>query len=302
MMQRWFRDHRDAWYAAFQRDRHRTGQSAVLVILLGVLLAIPGWLAHATLSLHELTPKATESSEVLVFLDDSLALEDRLILERRFSENPQVSTLAFVPKAQALADLAAYDGLASIGELADDNPLPDAYALQLVPATMLETEQAFIAEISQDSGVLAVRYFPSIQAQLADVLSVLSGVVIALIILTAVGVSMAVFVVSGAEAFRDDRRLQLYTLLGASRRYIRRPYLYRAAVQGGLSGISASLVVWGINAVLSWAFSTELERLGATHDAFGVRWDVWAALCVIAVCCSWIGAERAIAMRLNRMH
>ena len=302
MMQRWFRDHRDAWYAAFQRDRHRTGQSAILVILLGVLLAIPGWLAHATLSMQQLTPSTTESSEVLVFLKESLELEDRMILERRLGAEPQVITVAFVPKAQALSELAAYDGLASIGELAEDNPLPDAYALTLVPAAMVDAEQALVAQLSQEAGVLAVRYFPSIQARLADVLRVLSGVVIALVILTALGVSMAVFVVSGAEAFRDDRRLQLYTLLGASRRYIRRPYLYRAVVQGALSGMSASLVVWGINTVLSAAFSTELARLGAPNDALMVRWEVWVVLCVVAICCSWIGAERAIAMRLNRMH
>jgi hypothetical protein len=33
-----------------------------------------------------------------------------------------------------------------------------------------------------------------------------------------------------------------------------------------------------------------------------VRWEVWIALCVGAIGCSWIGAERAIALRLNRMH
>ena len=302
MMQRWVRDHRDAWYAAFQRDRHRTGQTATLVVLLGILLAIPGWLAHALLSIDEITPRATESSEVLVFLEETLELEDRMIMERRLGEHAQVTELIFVPRAQALSYLAKNDGLSSIRDLADDNPLPDVYLLRLVPGGASEAERDVVAQALSQSGVLAVRYFPSIQARLADVIGVLGGVVIAMIILTAFGVSMAVFVVSGAEAFRDDRRLQLYTLLGASRRYIRRPYLYRATVQGALAGVLASLVVWGINTVLSQAFSTELRSLGAPNEALMVRWEVWIALCVGAIGCSWIGAERAIALRLNRMH
>jgi cell division protein FtsX len=114
MMQRWVRDHRDAWYAAFQRDRHRTGQTATLVVLLGILLAIPGWLAHALLSIDEITPRATESSEVLVFLEETLELEDRMIMERRLGEHAQVTELIFVPRAQALSDLAQNDGLSSM--------------------------------------------------------------------------------------------------------------------------------------------------------------------------------------------
>lgn len=302
MMQRWVRDHRDAWYAAFQRDRNRTGQTATLVVLLGILLAIPGWLVHAMLSMDEMTPRATESSEVLVFLEETLELENRMILERRLGAYAQVSELIFVPRAQALADLADNDGLSSIRDLVDDNPLPDAYRLRLTPDGASEAEREVVAEVMPLPGVLSVRYFPSIQARLADVIGVLRGVVIALMILTAFGISMAVFVVSGAEAFRDDRRLQLYTLLGASRRYIRRPYLYRATVQGALAGLLASLVVWGINTVLSQAFSTELRSLGAPNEALMVRWEVWVALCSVAIGCSWIGAERAIALRLNRMH
>jgi cell division transport system permease protein len=272
------------------------------VVLLGILLASPGWLVHAMLSMDEMTPRATESSEVLVFLEETLELENRMILERRLGAYAQVSELIFVPRAQALSDLADNDGLSSIRDLVDDNPLPDAYRLRLIPDGASETEREVVAEVMPLPGVLSVRYFPSIQARLADVIGVLRGVVIALMILTAFGISMAVFVVSGAEAFRDDRRLQLYTLLGASRRYIRRPYLYRATVQGALAGLLASLVVWGINTVLSQAFSTELRSLGAPNEALMVRWEVWVALCGVAIGCSWIGAERAIALRLNRMH
>jgi len=302
MLRRWIGDHRDAWRAAFQRDRHRGGQTATLVVLLGVLLAIPGWLAHAVFTMQSLTPATSERSEVLVFLSDALDLEARVSLERSLGADARIAVVQFVPKAAALAELASQDGLASIAALGDQNPLPDAYRLTLPDAGSPQGERQLVESLSADDGVLAVRYFPSIQTRLADVVTILSGIVIALAGLTAVGVAMAVFVVSGAEAFRDDRRLQLYTLLGASRRYIRRPYLYRATLQGAVAGLVASLVVWGINTVLSSAFSAELQTLGAHGEALAFRWEVWAALVGVAVGCSWVGAERAIAMRLNRMH
>ncbi|MEL0223688.1 MAG: permease-like cell division protein FtsX, partial [Gammaproteobacteria bacterium] len=125
-MNRWILDHTQAIHDAWKRTSDRLTQFVVLVCLLGILLAIPGWLAQIWLGMSSLVPEDAVQSEAIVFLKQNLEVEARIDLERTLSEMSDTDQIVFVPRSAALEQLSAQDGLEPIADLKTNNPLPDA--------------------------------------------------------------------------------------------------------------------------------------------------------------------------------
>ena len=77
-MNRWILDHTQAIHDAWKRTSDRLTQFVVLVCLLGILLAIPGWLAQIWLGMSSLVPEDAVQSEAIVFLKQDLEVEARM--------------------------------------------------------------------------------------------------------------------------------------------------------------------------------------------------------------------------------
>ena len=253
-MNRWLLDHSQAVKDAWKRTSDRLTQFTVLVFLLGILLAIPGWLAQIWLSMSSLVPEEAVQSEAIVFLHKELDVEARIELERVLGEMEEIERITFVPKVIALQELSAQDGLGPIADLQDNNPLPDALRLKFSTRALKTTENNIIATLLADQRVLSLRYYPSTRVRYASLVEKLGLLGIGLSGLSVLGVLMAVFLVASADVVDDQRRIELYVLLGASKRFIRRPYLYRATWLGILSGFIACLVIASLNELFSNSF------------------------------------------------
>ena len=301
-MNRWLLDHTQAVSDAWKRTSDRFTQFIVLVCLLGILLAIPGWLAQIWIGMASLVPEDAVRSEAIVFLKQDLDVEERIDLERSLSEMPSADEVVFVPRSAALEQLSSQDGLGPIADLKTNNPLPDALRLKFTVQGVGASENQIIEKLTSDQRVLSLRYYPSTRIQYASLVEMLGFLGIGLSALTIIGVLMAVFLVAAADVVDDRRRIELYTLLGASRRFIRRPYLYRATILGVLAGLIACLVITLLNEVLSSVLASNLEALDTRLTNFPMDGRILIGVALIAVLASWVGAERAVSRRLKALH
>lgn len=299
MMKRWALDHKNACKDALKRTRDRAVQFAVLVGLLSVLLAVPGWLGQIWMGLSSLVPESALQSEALVFLEPDVELEARIELERMLSESAAVVAVVFIPKSEALTQLSTEDGLSPMDALRDNNPLPDALRLQFISGRDAAAEATVIEGLEGDSRVLSSRYYPSTQVQYASLVSTLASLGVVLSVLMVLGVVMTVFLVSAADVVEDRRRIELYTLLGASEAYIKRPYVYRAVALGVLAGVLASLVVVILNAVMSEVLALNLESIDTRLDSIPMDGWLLVAMIALSTVASGIGAEWAVRRRLR---
>jgi cell division transport system permease protein len=299
---RWLLDHQSAFSEAMKRTRDRMTQFIVVICLLGVLLAIPGWLGQIWLGMASLVPSEAVQSEALVFLDRELDLEARIELERGLEDQSVIDAITFIPKSEALDALSASDGLSQMTVLRDDNPLPDALRVRFTLIGDEAGEAALIDVLRSDQRVMSLRYYPSARVQYASLVETLGLLGLGLSSLTILGVLMAVFLVSAADVVDDRRRIELYTLLGASNGFIKRPYLYRATLLGLLSGLVACVVIFGLNTVLSSVLASNLEALDPELGSIPMDGRILMTVAVIAVVASWIGAERAVHRRLHALH
>ena len=299
---RWLLDHQSAFSEAMKRTRDRMTQFIVVICLLGVLLAIPGWLGQIWLGMVSLVPSEAVQSEALVFLDRELDLEARIELERGLEDQSVIDAITFIPKSEALDALSASDGLSQMTVLRDDNPLPDALRVRFTLIGDEAGEADLIDALRSDQRVMSLRYYPSARVQYASLVETLGLLGLGLSSLTILGVLMAVFLVSAADVVDDRRRIELYTLLGASNGFIKRPYLYRATLLGLLSGLVACVVIFGLNTVLSSVLASNLEALDPELGSIPMDGRILMTVAVIAVVASWIGAERAVHRRLHALH
>jgi cell division transport system permease protein len=236
-----------------------------------------------------LIPEEAVQSEAIVFLQKDLDVETRIDLERTLTEMEEADQVVFVPKSAALDALSAEDGLAPIADLKSNNPLPDALRLTFTITAGEAKESQIVQMLESDDRVLS----------LVEMLGFLG---IGLSALTIIGVLMAVFLVSAADVVDDRRRIELYTLLGASHRFIRRPYLYRATLLGVLAGLSACLVIVILNEVLSSVLASNLKALDERLENIPMDGRILFGVASIAVLASWVGAERAVSRRLKALH
>ena len=298
-MNRWLLDHSQAIKDAWKRTSDRLTQFTILIFLLGILLAIPGWLAQIWLSMASLIPEEAVQSEAIVFLHKKLDVEARIELERVLGEMKEIERITFVPKSIALQELSAQDGLGPIADLQDNNPLPDALRLKFSTRALKVTENNIITTLLADKRVLSLRYYPSTRVQYASLVEKLGLLGIGLSGLAVLGVLMAVFLVASADVVDDQRRIELYVLLGASKRFIRRPYLYRATWLGILSGFIACLVIASLNELFFNSFISNLKALDPRLEYLPVDPRTLTGVATVAILASWVGAERAVSRRLT---
>jgi cell division transport system permease protein len=180
--------------------------------------------------------------------------------------------------------------------------LPDVLRLTFTITAGEAKESQIVQMLESDDRVLSLRYYPSTRIQYASLVEMLGFLGIGLSALTIIGVLMAVFLVSAADVVDDHRRIELYTLLGASHRFIRRPYLYRATLLGVLAGLSACLVIVILNEVLSSVLASNLKALDERLENIPMDGRILFGVASIAVLASWVGAERAVSRRLKALH
>lgn len=301
-MNRWLIDNGKAIMDSLNRTKDRPTQFIVLIVLLGILLAIPGWLAQIWLGMQSLVPDDAVYSEAVVFLADDIDIETRIELERFLQDQTITQSITFVSKHDALIQLSRADGLADIGKLIDHNPLPDALRVRFDLYGASAAEEDIISVLQSDRRVQGLKYYPSTRVQYAALVETLGLIGIAFGALTIGGVLMAVFLVSAADVVDDRRRIELYTLLGASRGFIKRPYIYRALLIGLFSGLFACVVVIGINELLSKVLTKNLQTLNSGLGEMPIDNQILLGLGVVAILTSLIGAERAVNRRLNSLH
>ncbi|MFP3948587.1 MAG: cell division protein FtsX, partial [Longimicrobiales bacterium] len=238
-----------------------TGLSAAMV---GLALLVVGLFGLATYNLRLALETVEQRVEVVAFIRDGTSREEVDVGRRQLEEIPAVSRVRYVDKEEALR--IAREDLPEIGELTTDlevNPFPASFEIQLAEgARSSETVQA----IADDARILPfveeVRYgqewvedlflLRRIGAAASAIIGGAFAVVAALIIGTAIRI--AIF------ARRDE--IEIMQLVGATRWFIRKPFL----LEGALTGLMGGLLAVGLTRLAYWAVDEFL---------FSIAWLPW---------------------------
>jgi cell division transport system permease protein len=247
----WLRHHRQA----FLRSAARIGGLNTVVI--GIALALPIGGYALVESLRALTGRLTLDPQISLYLDAKTA--DANALATRIKRDARVAAVRFVPREQALKDLAAVQGVPELVTALGRNPLPDALVVRAAP----EAVGPLAAELAKLPGVAHVQA----DALWAERLSRLARLArLALWILAAALAAALVAVTFNTirlQILTQREEIEVSRLLGATDAFIRRPFYYAGFLQGLLGGGVALGLVYGAFALLNREVAALAQSYGS---------------------------------------
>lgn len=235
-----------AFANALRGIRSGSTTSLLAVLTIAIVLVLVG---SATLLVENMAGVLDEFGaelQLTAYLEASTSEEDLRLLAGRVAAAPGVDHVEIVTKAQALLRFESIAGGAELLAGLDENPLPASLEIHLLP----EARTAEAIEILET----ALDGLPGID-ELAQGQEWIEGYsrAVSLVRTGALGISIvlgmaALLIVANTirlavYARRDE--LEILALVGASRTFVRVPFMLEGTIQGILGGLIALLILYG---------------------------------------------------------
>ena len=272
-MNAWLRQHRLALLDALLHVGRARGSFMLNVVVIAIALALP--LAGVTLvdNLQPVARNMAVAPAMSIFLTPGTPREGARALAPALQKILDASRsrghVTFVAREAALATLQDKSGMADVVAALGENPLPDAYVVTLdgvdadvdgpAGAQALRVE-ALLAEFARLPGVEQVQIDSDWIKRLAALLQVLRIAVLLLASALAVVVVAVVFNTIRLQVMTQHEEIGVARLVGATDRFIYRPFYYTGALLGCAAGVLALAAVALSLQPLNGAI-TELTRL-----------------------------------------
>lgn len=240
-------------------QKKKLGSYPTFLVVFSITLAlvVVGLFGLLLLHAHKLSEAVRENLEVQVYLERNLPETELLRLQQDLGHQPGVAeqggrpAIRFISKEDGARQLLQSTG-EDFRQFLDDNPLRDAYALKIRPEY---TDTLHLGQLQRglraQRGVFEVQYprdlFASINANLTQISLVLLGFAAVLVGAVAVLINNTIKLAIFSQRFL----IRSMQLVGATRFFIRGPFLRRAAWQGFASGGLAALA---LVALLQYAY------------------------------------------------
>ncbi len=299
----WWDHHRQSAISSLQRLLSTPVQSLMTSAVVAIALALPALLLLALNNVQDLGERWDARPSITVFIDGRAKAAAIESLLERMRQMPGVERVTYLSADEALAQFQAQSGFGEVLHLLDDNPLPPtAIVTPVADAATTEQMTDLVGRIAAEPLVAEVDADLEWVERLQHLLELARKVVLTLAVLLGLGVLLAIgnTIRLAIESRRDE--IIVTKLVGATDRYVRRPFLYTGAWYGLLGGVLACLMM----SVGLYVISGPVEALaGSYQSSFQLRGLGFAqALSVIltSVVLGWLGAGLAVGHHLGEIN
>ncbi|MFC0261774.1 cell division protein FtsX [Fontibacter flavus] len=284
------------------RKKTKLGRFKFISVLFSTTLSlfIVGLFGVIVIQAKTLTSIIRENIEIQIFLNKNLSDAEKAKIGKDLESKPYImrkddkSGVTFISQ-----DEAAQSFLEDTGEdftkFLEDNPLRDSYTLAIAEEYQTaEQIEEIVNEIKDIDGVFEVTYMAdlvdSINQNLTKVAIVMGGFILILVFTVVMLINNTIKLALFSQRFL----IRSMQLVGATRGFIRRPFLSRAFLFGILAGIIASALLFLI-----------IEYTKANIDGFAMLQDysllyfLFGGLILIGALLSLFSTLQAVNKYLN---
>ena len=217
------------------------------VILLGVLIPV-------FQTTQAKSNEVRDSLETRVALYDDATPAETQQLQRRLEAIPHVASVVLITKTEALQELKADLGKEKSGELLaqlHSNPLPANFQIKADDAGNLDAVRAALTPPGPDgkpqpiSPIISELFDRQEESQQIE--QVTSALKIVLTVITALLIVASLMLVGNTirlSIYTRRREVEVMRLVGATRWFIRWPFMIEGVVVGFAGGLLAILILW----------------------------------------------------------
>jgi cell division transport system permease protein len=295
----WLRHQKHALKSALRRLLGHPVATLLTALAMGVAISLPSGLYLLLGNLDQLAGNLPAQPEISVFLDADLSTAQKQAIAARLKQ-PDIAQARYVSKEDALATLSAAQDLTDITAGLTQNPLPDAWVVR-----PRESSREGLTRVSDALTKLPGVAETHLDSQWADRLQAALAIGRTGVWLLAGLFAIALIAISGnairAQVLSRRDEILVSRLIGATSRYIRRPFLYLGALQGLLGGLAAG----GVLAVAGWMLRAPVAHLaslyGSTFELLPPTGIEIALVLGLTTLFGWLGAWLSVTRALHQV-
>lgn len=233
------------------RKKKKLGSYPYVSVVFSISLAlfVIGLFGLLILHANRLTQIIKENIEIQVYLNRTISENDKIKIRKTLSNKDYIAVvngqpqISFVSKEEAASDFIEETGEDFI-QFLGENPLRDAYIINVKPENYTtEDLQKIRLDIERMSGVFEVTYVESlinsINKNVAKISIVLVSFAALLVIIVAILINNTIRLALFSQRFL----IRSMQLVGATRQFIKKPFLIRSFMHGILGGVFASVLL-----------------------------------------------------------
>lgn len=297
-MKAWLTQHGAALRDALRRLAAAPLNTALSLFVIGIALTLPaaGWLLLD--NAQQAARNASGVQQISVFMTQDADRKAVAEIESRL-QAAAPGKWRFVPREEALLRLQGSAGMAEVVASLPRNPLPDAFAIE--PADTAPEAMAALAKTIAGWPKVAHVQLDAAWAKRFDALLRIGRLAVGLIGAVFAAALVAVtFNTIRLQILAQGAEIEVARLIGASDAWIRRPFSYFGALQGGLGGALACLLVFIGSALLAPAIGELAELYGAEFGLRGPTPGFAVLLVAGGALLGWLGAQCSVAISLRQ--
>lgn len=298
-MKTWLIHHMQALQLVLSRFQKNRLGTLLICLSIGVTLALPS-VAYIILdNLNGLVSSVKSESQISVFLTekhDKALISD---IEKILKQNPAIQNVTFISKQDALDQLTAIDANKSLLDSLQGNPLPDAFFVEpkMLDATSIDTLKNELSKIQGVETVLVdgvwIKRLNSLLLLGKKILIILAGL-LGFALIAVIGNTIRM------QVLTQSAEIELSQLIGATKSFIRRPFLYVGGLYGLGGGVLALMITW----VMILFFNQTIKAIASSYQSdFNLHFLSFAEILVVLIISTalgWISAYFSLSSSAKR--
>ncbi len=299
-MNTWLTQHLQALELVLRRFKSNSLNTLLICLAIGVTLALPSILYAVLNSVSNLANNVKTESRVSVFLASNHNEETVADIQAALEKNPAVKDFKFVSKQEALTKMQAAEPNNQVLNSLENNPLPDAFFVepyQLDAASMasLQTDLGKLEGVEEIvvDGVWLKRLNYLVLLGKKAMLVIASLLAFALVAVIGNTIRM--------QILTQQAEIELSRLIGATKSFIRRPFLYAGALYGLFGGLFALLITFAVIYLFNRSIAPIASEYESNFLLSNLDLKTNAMICLIALVVGLGSAYVAVSKSLSQI-
>lgn len=286
--------------ASFRSLMSRPLGTILTLAVVSMSLTLPATFYTAGKNIATVAEEMNSASQISVYLKEGTPEARLMVFKDQLENMLEVQSVRYISSQQGIEDLSQFSGLEKAMSLLSSTSLPPVLVI-LPKAEQSGSIKMLARKLQAESDVTDVRldedWFARLDAikHLAYIVSCSFAVLMLVSVFLIVGNTLRFNILAHKE------EIQVMKLIGATDRFILRPYLYT----GLWLGLLGALIAWILTVIITLLVSGAVDDLANLYDShfslLGLGWDETVLLLMIGSALGWIAANLSARKHLKEI-